>query len=172
MGWTMSEASPLITMDGPCLAIKGGATPKPFHAMSSIPFLLADWVGNISIPPLAIIGVIVSIYFIGGFFMDSMALIVVTIPIFFPIVQKLGFDWVWGNYCARSRNGCDYTSCGSQCVCDQGNCSWHSPSDHLQRDFPLLSSLDHSYNSNNVCTLDRHNSSKIGLIMSLVQPDI
>ena len=94
-----------------------------FMAMSSIPFLLADWVGNISIPPLAIIGVIVFIYFIGGFFMDSMALIVVTIPIFFPIVQKLGFDWVWGNYCARSRNGCDYTSCGSQCVCDQGNCS-------------------------------------------------
>jgi TRAP-type C4-dicarboxylate transport system permease large subunit len=31
----------------------------------------------------------------GGFFMDSMALIVVTIPIFFPVVQKLGFDPIW-----------------------------------------------------------------------------
>ena len=27
--------------------------------------------------------------------MDSMALIVVTIPIFFPVVQKLGFDPIW-----------------------------------------------------------------------------
>ena len=27
--------------------------------------------------------------------MDSMALIVVTIPIFYPIVQKLGFDPIW-----------------------------------------------------------------------------
>ena len=40
-------------------------------------------------------GVIVFIFFIGGFFMDSMALIVVTIPIFFPIVMKLGFDPIW-----------------------------------------------------------------------------
>jgi C4-dicarboxylate transporter DctM subunit len=27
--------------------------------------------------------------------MDSMALIVVTVPIFYPIVQKLGFDPIW-----------------------------------------------------------------------------
>jgi len=39
--------------------------------------------------------VIVFIYFIGGFFMDAMGLIVVTIPIFFPIVEKLGFDPIW-----------------------------------------------------------------------------
>ena len=40
-------------------------------------------------------GVIIFIYFIGGFFMDSMALIVVTIPIFYPLVMKLGFDPIW-----------------------------------------------------------------------------
>jgi TRAP-type C4-dicarboxylate transport system permease large subunit len=39
--------------------------------------------------------VIVFIYFIGGFFMDSMALVVVTIPIFFPLVMRLGFDSIW-----------------------------------------------------------------------------
>jgi len=39
--------------------------------------------------------IIILIYFLGGFFMDSMALIVVTIPIFYPIVQKLGFDPIW-----------------------------------------------------------------------------
>ena len=44
---------------------------------------------------LAVMGVIIVIYFIGGFFMDSMALIVVTVPIFYPIVQKLGFDPIW-----------------------------------------------------------------------------
>ena len=38
---------------------------------------------------------LVFIYFMGGFFMDAMALIVVTIPIFFPIVMKLGFDPIW-----------------------------------------------------------------------------
>ncbi len=66
-----------------------------FMAISTIPFLLADWVGNLPIHRMAIMSVIIFIYFIGGFFMDSMALIVVTIPIFFPIVQKLGFDSIW-----------------------------------------------------------------------------
>jgi C4-dicarboxylate transporter DctM subunit len=66
-----------------------------FLAVSTIPFLLADWLGSLPIHRMAIIGIIIFIYFIGGFFMDSMALIVVTIPIFFPLVQKLGFDTIW-----------------------------------------------------------------------------
>jgi tripartite ATP-independent transporter DctM subunit len=66
-----------------------------FMAISNIPFVLADWVGNLPLPPMAIMGVMTFIYFIGGFFMDSMALIVVTIPIFFPIVIKLGMDPIW-----------------------------------------------------------------------------
>ena len=66
-----------------------------FMAISTIPFLLADWVGGLPIHPMGVMAVIIFIYFLGGFFMDSMALIVVTIPIFFPIVQKLGFDPIW-----------------------------------------------------------------------------
>ena len=44
---------------------------------------------------MAIMGIIIFIYFVGGFFMDSMGLIVVTIPIFYPVVQALGFDPIW-----------------------------------------------------------------------------
>ena len=75
--------------------ITGAVVFGHFMAVSSIPFLLADWVGNLPLHPMAIMGVIIFIYFIGGFFMDSMALIVVTVPIFFPLVQKLGFDPIW-----------------------------------------------------------------------------
>jgi C4-dicarboxylate transporter DctM subunit len=66
-----------------------------FMAVSTIPFILADWLGRLAIPSMAVMGIIIFIYFIGGFFMDSMALIVVTIPIFFPVVTKLGFDPIW-----------------------------------------------------------------------------
>jgi tripartite ATP-independent transporter DctM subunit len=66
-----------------------------FMAISTIPFVLADWIGQLPMPPMGVMGVIIFIYFIGGFFMDSMALIVVTIPIFFPVVMKLGFDPIW-----------------------------------------------------------------------------
>jgi tripartite ATP-independent transporter DctM subunit len=75
--------------------ITGAVVFGHFMAVSSIPFLLVDWVGNLPLHPMAIMGVIIFIYFIGGFFMDSMALIVVTVPIFFPLVQKLGFDPIW-----------------------------------------------------------------------------
>ena len=66
-----------------------------FLAVTTIPFLLAETIGNLPIPPMAVMAVIIFIYFIGGFFMDSMALVVVTIPIFFSVVMKLGFDPIW-----------------------------------------------------------------------------
>jgi C4-dicarboxylate transporter DctM subunit len=75
--------------------ITGAVVFGHFMAISRIPFVLADWLGGLPIHPMAVMGVIVIIYFIGGFFMDAMGLIVVTIPIFFPVVQKLGFDPIW-----------------------------------------------------------------------------
>lgn len=66
-----------------------------FMAVSRIPLVLAEWLGGLPIPPMAVVVVIVLIYFIGGFFMDAMALIVLTIPIFYPLVIKLGFDPIW-----------------------------------------------------------------------------
>jgi TRAP-type C4-dicarboxylate transport system permease large subunit len=75
--------------------ITGAVVFGHFMAMSTIPFMLADWVGNLPVDRMVVIAIIIFIYFLGGFFMDSMALIVVTVPIFFPVVQKLGFDPIW-----------------------------------------------------------------------------
>ncbi len=66
-----------------------------FMAVSTIPFVLADWVGNLPLHPIAIMGVIVFIYLIGGCFMDSMALVVLTVPVIYPVVVRLGFDPIW-----------------------------------------------------------------------------
>ncbi len=66
-----------------------------FMAVTRIPFLLADFVGTLPFSPLFILIIIMLIYFIGGFFMDSMALIVLTVPIFYPVVVRLGFDPIW-----------------------------------------------------------------------------
>jgi tripartite ATP-independent transporter DctM subunit len=75
--------------------ITGAVVFGHFMAVSRIPFILAEWLGGLPIHPMAVMGVIIFIYFIGGFFMDAMGLIVVTIPIFFPIVLELGFDPIW-----------------------------------------------------------------------------
>jgi len=75
--------------------ITGAVIFGKFMTISRIPFMLADWLGGLPIHRMAVMVMLLFIYFIGGFFMDSMALIVVTIPIFFPIVMKLGFDPIW-----------------------------------------------------------------------------
>ena len=75
--------------------IAGAVVFGHFMAVSKIPFLLADWMASLPVHRLVIMAFILLIFFVGGCFMDSMALIVVTIPIFYPVVQKLGFDPIW-----------------------------------------------------------------------------
>jgi len=75
--------------------ITGATIFGKFMAVSTLTFAAAKWVGGLPIPPLAIMGVIIIIYFVGGCFMDSMALIVLTLPVIFPIVQRLGLDPIW-----------------------------------------------------------------------------
>jgi C4-dicarboxylate transporter DctM subunit len=75
--------------------IAGGVIFGHFLTVSTIPFVLADWLGNLPVDRWIVISIIIFIYFIGGFFMDSMALLIITLPIFYPIVQKLGFDPIW-----------------------------------------------------------------------------
>jgi C4-dicarboxylate transporter DctM subunit len=75
--------------------ITGAVVFGHFMAVSRLPFILAEWLGGLPIHPMAVMVIIIFIYFIGGFFMDAMGLIVVTIPIFFPVVMKLGFDPIW-----------------------------------------------------------------------------
>ena len=66
-----------------------------FMVITDIPFALADWIGSLELPPMMIVGIIIALFFIGGFFMDSMALIVVALPIFFPTIQSLNLDTIW-----------------------------------------------------------------------------
>jgi C4-dicarboxylate transporter DctM subunit len=66
-----------------------------FMAISRIPFTLADWLGGLPLPTMGVIGVIAFIFFIGGFFMDAMALIVLLIPILLPVLTALHIDLIW-----------------------------------------------------------------------------
>ena len=66
-----------------------------FLAVTRVPFELAGWVVSLPLPRSAIMMVIVLIYLFGGCFMDALAMIMLTIPIFFPVSQALGFDPIW-----------------------------------------------------------------------------
>lgn len=68
---------------------------KYFMAVTTIPFALADFVGGLPLPPLAIMALIMVVYLFLGAVMDALTMILLTIPIFFPLAMSLGFDPIW-----------------------------------------------------------------------------
>ena len=67
-----------------------------FMAISRIPFELATWAASLDLPAFLIMSIILLIYLVLGFFIDALALILLTIPIFFPVaVETLGYDPLW-----------------------------------------------------------------------------
>lgn len=77
------------------LIVAGATIFGRFMAVTRVPFELSEWVGGLGMSPYVIMGFIIFGYLIGGCFMDSLALITLTVPILYPVILKLGFDPIW-----------------------------------------------------------------------------
>lgn len=78
------------------LVIVAGATVfGHFLAVTQIPFSIANWVTSLNLPPSLVMAMIIGVYLVGGCFIDSLALIMLTVPIFYPVVLELGFNPIW-----------------------------------------------------------------------------
>lgn len=66
-----------------------------FINFTSMPAELRDYVLQFSPTPLMVIVMMMVIYLILGMVMEELAIVLLTIPVFFPIVTGLGFDPVW-----------------------------------------------------------------------------
>lgn len=78
------------------LVIVAGATIfGHFLAITRIPFDIAEWVTALNLPAYMIMGMIIMVYLLGGCVIDALALIMLTVPIFYPVVVSLGYDPIW-----------------------------------------------------------------------------
>lgn len=78
------------------LVIVAGATVfGHFLAVSRIPYDIARWISQVQLSPSLLMMLIILVYLIGGCFIDALALIMLTVPIFYPVVVQLGFDPLW-----------------------------------------------------------------------------
>jgi tripartite ATP-independent transporter DctM subunit len=66
-----------------------------FLAITGVPMAIADVVTGLELPPMGIMAIILVVYIILGMFMDAMAMIIITIPIFLPAIRGMGFDLIW-----------------------------------------------------------------------------
>jgi tripartite ATP-independent transporter DctM subunit len=77
------------------IIITGATIFGHFMAVTRVPFDLSEWVGGLGVSPNTIMGFIIFGYLIAGCFMDSLAMVTLTVPILYPLVLKLGFDSIW-----------------------------------------------------------------------------
>lgn len=66
-----------------------------FLAITQIPQSLVSFVGELPLPAWCIVLIIIAIYLVLGFFMDQIAIIILTLPLTFPMVTSLGYDPIW-----------------------------------------------------------------------------
>jgi len=69
----------------------GAALFNAFLALTQAPDLLGVWISEQSLPPYAILVLLLVTYIILGAVMDELAMILLTLPIFFPVVMALDF---------------------------------------------------------------------------------
>ena len=71
--------------------VLGAAFYNLFLARTQVPQELSAWVVELGLSPFAVLIVILAIYLLLGCFMDSLSMILLTIPIFFPVISALDF---------------------------------------------------------------------------------
>jgi len=75
------------------LILLGADVLNVFLALTQINTELAKWVVSMNWPPLMVVFTIIGIYLFLGCIMDSLSMLLLTIPVFFPII--MGID-IWG----------------------------------------------------------------------------
>lgn len=96
--WAKLEQCLLESIRTSCMVmtiVAGAIIFGKFLAVTQVPASLASWLTSLSLPGWGVIGLILLFYLVGGCFLDALALDILTIPIFYPVVVALGYDLAW-----------------------------------------------------------------------------
>jgi tripartite ATP-independent transporter DctM subunit len=68
---------------------------SPFLALSRMPVDLANLLTALALPSLAVLAIILVFYVVLGMFLEGFAILVLTVPIVYPIMLAMNFDPIW-----------------------------------------------------------------------------
>ena len=66
-----------------------------FMVLTQMPQNLSDWVEGLGLAPLAVLLILIAFYIVLGCFLDSISMILITVPVFLPLIVSLNYDPVW-----------------------------------------------------------------------------
>lgn len=98
LSWALFVDALYETLKSSCMImmlVAGATVFGKFLAVTRIPFELASYIGTFNMSPFVVLSMVIMVYFIGGCFMDSLALVMLTVPVFYPLIIGLGFDPIW-----------------------------------------------------------------------------
>jgi tripartite ATP-independent transporter DctM subunit len=94
-GFRTAVLSTLTTAAMLYAIVIGANVLNPFFAVTRIPATLGEGLGALGLGPYGTLGVILLAYVVLGMFMDGLSMLVITIPVVFPVITGLGFDPIW-----------------------------------------------------------------------------
>ena len=74
--------------------VLGAAFYNGFLALTQVPQELSNWVVEMGLSPFMVLSLILLFYLVFGCLMDSLSMILLTIPIFFPVISIMDFGFV------------------------------------------------------------------------------
>ena len=77
------------------MLIAGSTVLGHFIAVTKIPMITATWITGLHMAPWIVMIFITFIYLIGGSFIDDLAFMILATPIFYPAIDKLGYNPLW-----------------------------------------------------------------------------
>jgi tripartite ATP-independent transporter DctM subunit len=66
-----------------------------FLALSMIPMKVTAWIVGLGVSKYVVLLMIVGIYLILGCFLDAISMMILTLPVLFPLILEIGFDPIW-----------------------------------------------------------------------------
>jgi C4-dicarboxylate transporter, DctM subunit len=98
LNWRRFKAAVYETLRISCMVltiIAGAVIFGKFMTLTRLPFEVASWIGALNWPSWAILVMMLACYILGGCLMDALAFLLVSLPIFYPLAQAMGYDPIW-----------------------------------------------------------------------------
>lgn len=77
------------------LILAGATVFGRFLVLTRLPFMLTEWVVQMNMAPLMILLLMTCCYLVGGCIMDALAFLLISLPLFQPLVVQMGYDLIW-----------------------------------------------------------------------------
>lgn len=75
--------------------VAGATVFSYFLALSTIPTVVSGWIAGLDISRYVILAIIIVIYFVLGCFLDAVSMMVLTLPVIYPVIVALHFNPIW-----------------------------------------------------------------------------